>query len=185
MAQFFIGMSFGIGIAYLAYRAGSLNRQGGIAAGVLGTVVFGLGGVSWAAVLLTFFISSSVLSRAVSKEKDQANQDFAKSSRRDAWQVLANGGFAGLLALLFFLIQIIDGDHMILPLLWIGFAASLAGANADTWATELGVFNPRLPVLLTKFKRVSRGTSGAVSLVGTLASIAGAALVAGVAVRFS
>ena len=185
MSQFFIGMSFGIGIAYLAYRAGSLNRQGGIAAGVLGTVVFGLGGVSWAAVLLTFFISSSFLSKAVTREKDQANQDFAKGSRRDAWQVFANGGFAGLLVLLFFLVQFNDGEHMILPLLWIGFAASLAGANADTWATEMGVLNPRLPVLLTKFKRVPRGTSGAVSLVGTLAAVAGAGLVAGVAVLFS
>ncbi len=53
MAQFFIGMIFGLGIAYLAYRTGSLNRQGGVAAGILGTVVFGLGGVSWAAVLLS------------------------------------------------------------------------------------------------------------------------------------
>ena len=185
MSQFFIGMSFGIGIAYLAYRARSLNRQGGIVAGVLGSVVFGLGGVSWAAVMLTFFISSSFLSKAVTREKDQANQDFAKGSRRDAWQVFANGGFAGLLVLLFFLVQLIDGEHMILPLFWIGFAASLAGANADTWATEMGVLNPRLPVLLTKFKRVPRGTSGAVSLVGTLAAVAGAGLVAGVAVLFS
>ena len=185
MAQFLIGMSFGIGIAYLAYRAGSLNRQGGIAAGVLGTVVFGLGGVSWAAVLLTFFISSSVLSRVVSAEKNQTNQDFAKGSRRDAWQVAANGGFAGLLALLYFLIQRLGGSHTVLPLFWIGFAASLAGANADTWATELGVYNPRLPILLTKFIRVPRGTSGAVSLVGTLVAVAGAALVASVAVLFS
>jgi uncharacterized membrane protein len=61
--------------------------------------------------------------------------------------------------------------------LWIGFGASLAAANADTWGTELGLLNPGKPVLLSSFKRVPKGTSGGVSLVGTLASLGGSALV--------
>jgi uncharacterized membrane protein len=46
----------------------------------------------------------------------------------------------------------------------------------------LGALNPRRPILLTNFRRVPTGTSGAVSLVGSLAALSGSALVAGVAV---
>ncbi len=101
MTKFLIGLMLGVVIAYLAYRVGALNRSGGIAAGVLGTVVFGLGGVGWAVVLLTFFISSSVLSRIFKHRKAGLGTPFAKGSRRDVAQVAANGGVAGVLAVLF------------------------------------------------------------------------------------
>jgi uncharacterized protein (TIGR00297 family) len=182
MVDFMIGMAAGVGIAYLAHRAGALNRSGALAAGVLGTVVFGLGGLGWALVMLTFFISSSGLSKVFNVKKATAGSDFAKGSNRDAWQVAANGGVAGAAALAFFLLsQWLPGNGLA-PILWVGFAASLAGANADTWATELGVLNPRQPVMLTSFRRVPQGTSGGVSLAGTLAALAGSALVGGMAV---
>jgi uncharacterized membrane protein len=61
---------------------------------------------------------------------------------------------------------------------WLGFAASLAAVNADTWATELGVLNPTAPRLITDLRKVvEKGTSGGVSLVGTLASLAGAGVI--------
>ena len=181
MVNFFIGMAVGVGIAYLAYRAQALNRGGAMAAAALGTVVFGLGGVGWALVMLTFFISSSGLSKFFNASKAGAGAEFAKGSKRDAWQVAANGGVAGSLALTYFVLFKLFPGSELLPLLWVGFAASLAGANADTWGTELGALNPRRPVLLTNFHRVPAGSSGAVSLVGSLAALAGSALVAGVA----
>lgn len=185
MVNFIIGMAAGVGIAYLAHRAGALNRGGALGAGVLGTIVFGLGGVGWALVMLTFFISSSRLSRIFSTKKAAAGGEFAKGSNRDAWQVGANGGVAGVFALAFFILKLSCPGCTLSSILWVGFASSLAGANADTWATELGVLNPRLPILLTTFQRVPRGTSGGVSLVGTLAALAGSALVAGMAVLAS
>ena len=180
--KFLIGLISGVGIAALAYRARSLDLSGAVAAGVLGTIVFGLGGAAWAIVLLTFFITASGLSVFFKKRKSGIAADFAKGSRRDAGQVLANGGVSGLLALTFFLLSLITPQHPLLPALWAGFAASLAAANADTWATELGVLNPRQPISLRDFKRVPGGTSGAISLVGTLAALGGAMVVAGVAV---
>lgn len=182
LVNFIVGMTAGIGIAYLAHRAHALNRSGAIAAGVLGTVVFGLGGVAWALVLLTFFISSSGLSRFFSAKKAEAGQEFAKGSNRDAGQVAANGAVAGLLTLGFVILHYLFPDIGEFSLLWVGFAASLAGANADTWATELGVLNPRQPILLTTFRRVPQGTSGGVSLVGSLAALSGSALVGSVAI---
>ncbi len=60
----------------------------------------------------------------------------------------------------------------------------MAAVNADTWATELGVLSAQPPRLLRNWRTVERGTSGAVSSLGSLAALGGAALVAGVAVIF-
>ena len=182
MVQFFIGLMVAIGVAGLAFKLKSLNRAGMLTAAVLGTVIFGLAGGGWALVMLTFFISASVLSKVLNSRKTAAEMEFAKGGNRDAWQVLANGGVAGILALFYFFLSKIQLGSGLAPIFWVGFASSLAGANADTWGTELGAFNRGDPVLITNFKRVVRGTSGAVSPVGTLAAAAGSALVASVAV---
>jgi len=161
--------------AYAAYRARSLNHSGALTATLLGTIIFGLGGWQWAALLLAFFITSSGLSRAFKEKKKNLNEKFDKGSERDAGQVFGNGGVAA-----FFI-----GLHLLLPqssLAWIGFAAALAAVNADTWATELGVLNPRPPRIITNpFKIVEKGSSGGISLYGTLAALAGAALIGGLA----
>lgn len=176
-----IGFAVGTAIAYLAYRAQALDRRGAVAAALLGTVIIGLGGAGWAVILLTFFISASLLSRLFGSRKVGVGEDFAKGVRRDAGQVLANGGVAGVLVLFHFILTQVDPESGLLPALWLGFAASLAGANADTWGTELGILNPRKPVLITNFRQVPKGTSGAISLAGSLAAVGGAALVGGAA----
>jgi uncharacterized membrane protein len=53
----------------------------------------------------------------------------------------------------------------------------MATVNADTWATELGVLSRRPPRLLTSWQRVETGTSGAISVLGTLATLSGAAVI--------
>ena len=180
--NFLIGMTAGVGIAFLAHRAHALNQGGGIAAAILGTIVFGLGGLGWALVLLTFFISSSLLSKFFNAKKAVTGREFAKGSNRDAGQVAANGAVAGALTLTFVILSQLFPDNGSLAVLWVGFSVSMAGANADTWATELGILNPRQPILVTTFRRVPQGTSGGVSLVGSLAALSGSALVGLVAV---
>jgi uncharacterized protein (TIGR00297 family) len=169
--QLTIGILLAILIAYLAYRARSLDRSGAYAAFVVGTVIFGLGGWQWAILLLTFFITSSGLSRAFKDRKREASEKYAKGGQRDAGQVFGNGGIAALFAALHFFFP-----EAAWP--WLGFAASLAAVNADTWATELGVLNPTPPRLITNLRKVvEKGTSGGVSWVGTLASLAGAGII--------
>lgn len=169
--QLVIGAILAFLAAAGAYRFRLLTVSGALAAFLLGTVTFGLRGWGWALVLITFFISSSALSLVFKKRKRSAESMYSKGGRRDAAQVLANGGLAGLFVIL----------HLIMPnslTPWIGFCAALAAANADTWATELGVLNPHKPILILTGKPAEPGTSGAISLVGTLASTAGAALIA-------
>lgn len=169
--QLALGLVLAVLVAYAAYRARSLSRSGAWAATVVGTLVFGLGGLAWAILLLTFFISSSGLSRAFKKRKRGLNEKFSKGSQRDAGQVFGNGGLAavfGGLSIFF------PGEAW--P--WLAFAASLAAVNADTWATELGVLSPRSPRMITNLtKIVEKGTSGGISLFGTFASLAGAGLI--------
>jgi uncharacterized protein (TIGR00297 family) len=173
-AQWLTGILIAVGISLGGWKAGALSGRGALAAMLLGVLVFGGGGLAWAFVMVLFFVSSSLLSRlnfGAAERKNKSTDDFSKGSRRDAWQVAANGGVAGLAALL----------HLIYPQAawpWLAYCASLAAANADTWATELGVLSRRLPVTITSLQPVERGTSGAVSTTGTLASLAGAALIA-------
>ncbi len=170
--QLLLGFLLALVIAFLAYKAHSLNKSGAIAATFTGTIIFGIGGWEWAILLLTFFITSSSLSRAFKKRKQGLNEKFSKGHERDAGQVFGNGGIATLFAALHFLFP-----ESALP--WIGFAAALAAVNADTWGTELGVLNPNPPRMITNLtKVVEKGTSGGISLIGTLASLAGSALIA-------
>ena len=177
--QLIVGFILAVIIAYLAFRAHSLNRSGAFAATVVGTIVFGLGGLQWAILLLIFFVTSSTLSRLFKKRKQGLNEKFSKGHERDAGQVFGNGGLATAFVLIHFL-------YPQSSIGWVGFAASLAAVNADTWATELGVLNPTAPRIITDLrKRVEKGTSGGVSLFGTFASLLGASAIALPAAFFS
>jgi len=177
--QIFTGSILGVCIAFAAYRAHSLNKGGAYAASVIGAIIMGLGGLQWAILLLTFFITSSLLSMAFKSRKTGLNEKYSKGDKRDAGQVLANGGLPALLVLINTLAPASD-------LTWVCFAASLAAVNADTWATELGVLNPSQPRMITQFtKQVEKGTSGAISLFGTAASLFGSAAIALLASLFA
>jgi uncharacterized protein (TIGR00297 family) len=169
--QPFIGFILALIIAYLAFRAHSLNKSGAIAAICTGTIIFGIGGWQWAILLLTFFITSSALSRAFKNRKQGLSEKFSKGHERDAGQVFGNGGIATFFAALHFFFP-----NEIWP--WLGFAAALAAVNADTWATELGVLNPHPPRMITNLSKVvEKGTSGGISLIGTFAALGGSALI--------
>ncbi|MBT3337163.1 MAG: DUF92 domain-containing protein [Anaerolineae bacterium] len=179
MPQLFLGSIFAIIISLLAYKAKSLDKSGAIAATVEGILIFGLGGWEWAILLLAFFISSSALSKMFKARKKGLKEKFDKGSRRDAMQVLGNGGLAAIFATLNYFFP---DTHWT----WLGFAAALAAVNADTWATELGVLNPTRPRMITNLKqKVEKGTSGGVSVMGTFASLAGSVLIGILAGIFS
>ena len=76
--QILLGLILAVLVAYLAYRAHSLDRSGAVAAMFVGTVIFGLGGWQWAVLLLLFFITSSGLSRTFKKRKKKLDEKFSK-----------------------------------------------------------------------------------------------------------
>lgn len=175
ITQIAIGLSLAAVVAAVAWRLGALNSSGAVAAALLGGLTYGISGLPAAVLLISFFASSSLLSRAFPSRKRTIAKNFAKGGTRDWAQVLANGG-AGLLALLAGALGWIST-----PLAWAAFAGALATVNADTWATELGVLSSTDPLLITTGKKVPAGTSGGVSLRGSTAALGGAALIAALA----
>ncbi len=127
-----------------------LTRGGLLAALAVGAAVAAGQGWRGVTLLLAFFVSGSLLTRWSGGE----------GGRRTARQVLANGGVAAAAALAGW---------------WVAAAGALAAATADTWATEIGAFSPRPPRLLTTGRPVAPGTSGGVTLLGTVGGLAGAA----------
>ncbi len=133
-----------------------LTRDGLAASLAVGVAVtWGLG---WPglALLAGFFLSGSLLTQ-------WAN---GTGGRRNARQVLANGGVAAAAAL--------AGS-------WPAAAGAIAAAAADTWATEIGSFSPVPPRLVTTWERVTRGASGGITALGTAGGVAGAVAIAALA----
>lgn len=58
-------------------------------------------------------------------------------------------------------------------LFFIAFTITIASANSDTWASEIGSLSKRRPLSIKHFKQVEPGTSGAMSFLGTFAAIMG------------
>ncbi len=164
-----LGLIISTAIGAVAYRRGSLSRSGWLGAIITGTLTFGFGGWAHGASLVFFFVSSTLWSRLRKHQKSDLDSTmFEKGSRRDIWQALANGGAAALACLLGSLWP----DHLVL---WNAcFVGAMATVAADTWATELGVLATTPPRLITTLKAVPRGTSGAISGVGTMATTLGA-----------
>lgn len=170
LSQIILGILLAAIITLLAWQMGALSVSGAVAAWTVGAIVFGFGGWASALPLLLFFGTSTALSRWRRRFKETLG--YEKSGRRDAGQVLANGGIAAGCILLPFLFPRFGGAHAHLL-----FLAALAAANADTWATEIGSALGGQPYDLRTGRSARPGTSGAVSLGGTLAALAGAALI--------
>ncbi|OZM57686.1 hypothetical protein CIB95_04765 [Lottiidibacillus patelloidae] len=156
--------------AYIGHRYQMLTRLGAVGTILVGFSVligFGYKGIF---LLGAFFISSSFWSSYKKEKKVKVEEKIEKSAGRDFVQVVANGGLAAVCGFLYYLTK----DNSLLAI----FIASIAAANSDTWASELGVLSKKKPFLLLSGKETDPGTSGAVSSLGLLASLAGAFLIA-------
>ena len=163
-------------IGYFGFRRRALSESGVLGAIIIGTTIFGFGGWAWGTLLVVFFVSSSALSHFKESLKASLAEKFSKGHERDLAQALANGGAGALIALC----SVIWPDPILgpRPILWAAFVGALATVNADTWATELGVLSKAKPRLVTNGHPVEVGTSGAITLVGTLAALIGSTLIA-------
>ncbi len=159
-----------VGLA--GWRSKALTPGGALGAMLIGGLVFGFGGLVWAAALILFFVSSSLLSRLTNARKARAIADFGKDGPRDFTQTLANGGVALLTALA---VGFWGHDSPWYPYLTLAYFGSLAAATADTWATELGTLSGRQPRLITSGRFIQPGVSGGVTVAGLAASLAGGA----------
>jgi len=164
-----VGLLVAGAISLAARSARSLTTSGAIAATVIGALAVTVGW-NWGALLILYFVSSTVLSRLGRSEKEKRTSAVvAKGGQRDAIQVLANGGVFSAAA-----VAMLIEPHV----RWIALGAgSLAAAAADTWATEIGTLYGGTPRSILSWRSVPTGTSGGITPIGTFAAVAGAAFV--------
>jgi uncharacterized protein (TIGR00297 family) len=172
---FLLGGLFALFMAVFSIKVKFLNNSGATATFLLGTTIFGIGGLDWTVPMLTFYLLSSILSKLGHKRKAKFDLVFEKGSQRDAGQVYANGGVAWIMMVIYSL----TND----PYIFFAYLGTLAAVQADTWATEIGTMWPNAKArLITTFKDVPVGTSGGVSIPGTSASFIGSLFICSSAV---
>jgi uncharacterized protein (TIGR00297 family) len=167
-----IGVLVNAALAAAAYAAKTVDLSGVVAGFLLGTAIYGL--LDWRGflLLLAFFVLGSACTKFGYAQKKAARLAQEKGGRRSAKHAIANAGVAAACALF-----AVATDFPVLFAL--AFAGAFATAAADTASSEIGQVLGRRTYLPTTFQPVPRGTEGAVSLEGTLAGIAGSALIAG------
>lgn len=167
-----IAIAIAAAIALLAWWARSLSGTGAVAAALVGGAVFAHGGLAWGLPLIVAFVTCSALSQLRRRHSAEAGclAEAGRGSRRDAVQVLANGGVA---------LPLVGLDLMWPDPRWaLGWWACCAALAADTWATELGRWVGHAPRRLLDGRRLAPGDSGGVTVPGSLGGALGALAIA-------
>jgi uncharacterized protein (TIGR00297 family) len=173
MTRTFTAILVNVLFAVIGLRARSMDLSGAACGAALGFIVYV--SLDWQgyAMLATFVILGSAMTRFRYPQKQSLGGAQARGGRRSAAHALAKLSVGAACALL------AASDEVVSPQLWmVAFVAAFATALADTTGTELGQLYGKRPVLLPSFRPVPIGTEGAVSLEGTLLALLCAALLA-------
>ncbi len=150
-----------------------LTKSGWIHSAILGTVLYGcLGWNGWFSVVIYLVLGSAVtkIGFAYKKSKGISEGRDGRRGPENVWGSAATGTFMAIL------LQLLNGYGQYY--IFIGFAASFTAKLADTFGSEIGKRWGQRTYLITDFRSVPAGTDGAVSLVGTFASLLGSFLMA-------
>ena len=150
-------------ILFISYKRKYLSISGFIGAVIMAILLYGFGGSSYIYPLVVFFIISSILSHF------KEDKFEIKKSNRNISQVYANGG----VALFICIINYFYYHDLMYPC----FLASVAAANSDTWGTELGIISNKTPIDIISRREIAPGTSGGITLIGTIGSILGSLVI--------
>ncbi|MEJ7654170.1 MAG: DUF92 domain-containing protein [Chloroflexia bacterium] len=149
-------------VGYVGRHVGALTPGGAVGAALIGGAVHSAARPGGTLALLTFFASSSALTRL------PGGRSEGDHGGRNLRQAIANGGVAALGAALH---TRRPGGSALCVL-----GGALSAAAADTWATELGGRYGGTPRLVTTLRPVPVGRDGAVTPLGCAASVVGGLL---------
>ena len=151
-------------VLFYFYRRKHLSLNGFLSSTLMAGLIFGFGGQKYVLPIAIFFILSTLLSKIGSKDLHESK------SGRNANQVFANGGVGLILCVLNHFYQT--------ELIYNMFLASIAAANSDTWATEIGKLSVTRPKDIISGRSLSKGDSGGITFIGLLGSISGSLVIA-------
>lgn len=140
-------------------RSRVLTKGGAAMAAGIGLAVIAGQGWLWLLPLLLFLVSGVLLGRL----NRNARTDAKHGKPRDAMQVFCSGGVYAYVALL-------SPGIAHEPLM----SVSICVANADTWASEIGMWARWRTWNVVTLRKVEPGLSGGISLPGLAGGVAGA-----------
>lgn len=160
--------------AFLGWRARTVTTAGAITGCVIGTAIYLGGGWQGWTLLIISFVSVALATRLGFKRKALVGIAEERGGRRGPGNAIANTGIAAWAALICLGMARAD-----LPRL--AMVAALVTASSDTIASEVGKAWGKTTWLVVGWRRVTPGTSGAVSLEGTLAGVVASVVLAVIA----
>ena len=160
-------VSICLGLGIFSYIENILDLKGAIASFFVGLIVGLIGDIYWLLALILYLVVAYSVTKVKYSIKKKWGVAQGKKGERGWRNVIANG------------ITPVTGV-LLAPLYGYSLAAyiyiiAISIASADSFASEIGVLSRKDPILsIPPFRRVKRGYDGGVSLLGFLASIAGA-----------
>lgn len=146
----------------------TLDLKGLLLAVLFGVMFYFLGGYEFGILfvlsMILFLILSSIVTNMGKTHKKTMN---LYESTRSIKNVLSNGIPPLIFALLFFIFIKIPLVNL---LLLIGFMSTVSAITADKFSSELGVLDGE-PRMIIGFKKVKKGVSGGVTVLGLLSGL--------------
>jgi uncharacterized protein (TIGR00297 family) len=161
-----------LGVAWVLPKK-LLTPAGHLHAWALGCILWATLGWQAYSVMMVYFLCGSLVTRIGMAEKEAAGIAEKRSGARGPENVWGSAATATICALIAYGLTWNSADTNWLPLLTLGYVASIATKLSDTSASEVGKAYGRTTYLITTLQLVPRGTEGAVSLEGTIAGIFG------------
>ena len=138
-----------------------LDKEGALLAVAMGFIIFLFGGLNYLLLMLIFF----ALALLATGYENAIKREMGLYEHERGWEnVLSNGLLPTILA--FF-------SNTLGPLPYI---ACIAAVTADKFGSEIGVLGGN-PINLANLKPAKPGISGAITMIGTVASLAGASAI--------
>ena len=171
-AAWLTGAAITVPVAVIAYLVGAVDRGGAVGGVLLATVLYVYAVWPGLVMLGGLMVIGTAVTRLGYVRKEVLGVAEGRGGRRGIGSVVANAG-AGV-AFAFLAVATPYSEAFT-----IAMVAAFATSLFDTTATEVGQAFGRHPVLVTTWRAVPEGTPGGVSLVGTVAGLCGATVLAG------
>ncbi len=158
-----LGLSMVLLFGLLSLSKRAVDFAGLVAGIVVGSTYVFVGGLMAFIPLLTFFLLASIFTKYKYSIKMKKGAAEKRQGARSWNNVVSNG----LPPFIFLVLWKIFSSQAFL----LAFLSAIAADLSDTLSNEIGTLSHTDPILLFSWKRVPAGTSGAVSVKGTLAGL--------------
>ena len=172
-AVWLTGVAITVPITGVAYIARAVDRSGAVAGVLLATVLYAYAAWPGLVMLGGLMVVGTGVTRLGYARKEALGVAEGRGGRRGIGSVVANAGAGVAFAFL-------AGVTPYSGAFTLAMVAAFATALFDTTATELGQAFGGRHVLVSTWRAVPEGTPGGVSVVGTMAGVLGATVLAGV-----